>query len=560
MEYSDYKDLFEKAKKAKGKNTASGARPKVVSLYYAGFDPAFHRYTIYNGQQVVMKTKKSLRMGKKVCEDWASLLWSEKTDLSIPNKEKAIPYLIDIGFWRVGAKAVELAFALGLSCVAVTIDGELDESDPENVTIKKGTGRIGLEYYDGMNAVPLSYEGGDVSEIALFKTEGKATTMTAFVKNPETGKYVIAVVEERDGKKETKMTIETNSDAPMFACFHPNMVDNESGNYHGYPSILQNAIGTLQAIDNAFDGMDNEITLGKKRVFASAALNKIVFEKGEDGAVSKTERTFDPNDVIIYALPQTNATENDHPFLWSPNDPLRIDQYSTDITLALQLLAQQVGLGANYYRFENGRIMTATQVISQNSDTYRNVKKHEQVLEPAIKRLYRGIAAASALFTEGSPLQDAEDVAVIFDDSIIEDRAAEKDSDSKDLAAGIISKAEYRARWRGEPLDEAKKAIDGLCGDEEIVARFTALAPALASPYLTTKMACYLLFKGKEDLLREAGYASIDEYVAEAEEKKKSEQISPEDLLAMGDRSNDGAKPGKAENEPEPKKGDKGDE
>lgn len=552
---SKYREMLESAKNRHKKANKPSSPIKRASLYYKGYDPDFHRYTIYNGDSIVAMTKKSLRMGKRVCEDWASLLWSEKLDLAVKNKEKAIPYLVDVGFWRVGAKAIELAFGLGLAAVAVCIDVEFDEATGKPLP---DTGKISLEYYSGLDVVPLSYEAGEVSEVALFAKNGDETKMTAFLKDPDTGKYTIAIVTEVDGK-ETEAEINTDSDVPMFAVFHPNAVDNESTDFHGYASILQNSIGVLQAIDNSFDGMDNEITLGKKRIFASAATTKVIFKKGEDGAVSETRRTFDPNDTVIYALPQTNNTESDKPFLWSPNDPLRIDQYSTDITLNLQLLAQQVGLGANYYRFDGGRIMTATQVISQNSDTFRNIKKHEQALEPSIKRLYRGIAVASALFTKDSPLADDPEMAVIFDDSIIEDRATEKESDSKDLAAGVISKAEYRARWRGEPLDEAKKAIDGLCGDEEIVARFTALAPALASPYLTTKMACYLLFKGKEELLREAGYKSIDEYIAEAEQKKKDSEISAEDLLAMGDRTNDGAKPGKAENEPEPEKGDKGD-
>ena len=542
MENSEILKLYDQVKRAMSAANGPSSKAKKASLYYQGFDPAFHNYTFYNGQKIVQRTKKSLRMGKKVCEDWASLLWSEKMDISVDNKEKAVPYLIDVGFWRVGAKAIELAFGLGLSCVAVTISGELDESDPNNPTLKKDTGKIGLEYYDAMHTVPLSYDqNGDIDEVALVRAKGKGSEMIAFVRG-DGGKYTIAVASTEDGKKKT-FSIDTDSDVPMFACFHPNIVDNESANFHGFPSILQNSIDTLQAIDNSFDGMDNEITLGKKRIFASASTTKIIFEEGKDGAVSKTERTFDPNDVIIYALPNTNATENDKPFLWSPNDPLRIEQFSANFTLLLQTLAQQVGLGANYYRFENGRIMTATQVISQNSDTYRNVKKHEQILEPAIKRLYRGIATASALFTEDSPLKDDPKMAVIFDDSIIEDRAAEKESDSKDLAAGVISKAEYRSRWKGETEDEAKERINALCGDEEIVSRFTALAPALASPYLTTKMACYLLFKGKDDLLHEAGYASIDEYVADAEEKKKNDEISPEDLLAMGNRDDDGGEP-----------------
>ena len=541
-----YLDLFTEAKSRRKKNYQASSPIKKASLYYIGYDPGFHKYSIYNGERDVSMTKKSLRMGKKVCEDWASLLWSEKLDLAIPNKEKAIPYLVDIGFWKVGAKAVELAFGIGVSAVAVCIDIAYDEQTKQPMP---STGKISLEYYSALDIVPLSYEAGEISEVALFSQNGATTKMTAFLKDEETGKYTIAVVTEEDGKQ-SFAELETDSDVPMFSVFHPNAVDNLSANFHGFPSILQNSIDTLRALDNCFDGMDNEVTLGRKRIFASAALTKVIFEKGEDGAVSETRRTFDPNDTVIYALPETNGTENEKPFLWSPNDPLRIDQYTADITLNLQLLSQQVGLGANYYRFEGGRIMTATQVISQNSDTFRNLKKHEQAMEPAIKRLYRGIAVASNLFTEGSPLSDKGDVAIIFDDSIIEDRATEKESDTKDLQNGIISRAEFRARWRGETLDDAKDGVNAIAGDDEVVSRFNALAPAIAASIVTTKLAVFIVFDGKEELLKKAGYASIEDYAADVEEKAKAGSITADDLLGFNNRATDGAS-GSGDKKPE---------
>ena len=545
-ELNEYLTIFTEAKKLRRKNNQTSSPIKKASLYYTGYDPGFHRYTIYNGERAVSMTKKSLHMGKKACEDWASLLWSEKLDLVVKDKEKAIPYLVDVGFWKVGAKAVELAFGLGIAAVAVCIDIAYDEETKKPIP---STGKISLEYYSALDIVPLSYEAGEISDVALFSQQGGVTKMTAFIKNPDTGKYTIGVVTEEDGKQ-SYAEIETDSDVPMFAIFHPNAVDNLSSNFHGFPSILQNSVETLQAIDNAFDGMDNEIILGRKRIYASAALTKVVFEKGEDGAVSETRRTFDPNDTVIYALPETNSTENEKPFIYSPNDPLRVDQYSANITLNLQLFSQQVGLGANYYRFEAGRIMTATQVISQNSDTFRNLKKHEQAMEPAIKRLYRGIAVASLLFTEGSPLIDDPDVAVIFDDSIIEDRATEKESDTKDLQNGIISRAEFRRRWRGETEDEAKKKIDSIMGDEDVVTRFTALAPAIAASVVTTKLAVFMIFDGKEDILKKAGYGSIEEYASEVEEKAKAGTITADDLLGFNNRSTDGGS-GSGDKKPE---------
>jgi len=540
---ANYLELYENAKAGLRKINQPTSATRKAANYYVGFDPKFHKYTIYNGEKTVSMTKKSLRMGKKACEDWASLIWSEKLDLSCKNKEKAVPYLVDIGFWKVGAKAIELGFGLGFSCVAVCV--EID-ADPDTGETIPATGKISLEYYSALDVVPLACENGEISEVALFSTvPDGGKKMTAFVKGDD-GNYVIVVVEEDKDGKEKYAELLTNSDVPMFSCFHPNVVDNESANFHGYASIIQNSIGTIQAMDNAFDGMDNEITLGRKRIFASAATTKILFEKSNGESVSRSVRTFDPNDTVIYSLPETNETENQKPYVYSPNDPLRIEQYTANLTLNMQLFSQQVGLGANYYRFEGGRIMTATQVISQNSDTYRNLKKHEQVIEPAIKRLYRGIAVASQLFTENSPLVDDPKVQIIFDDSIIEDRATEKESDTKDLQNGILSRSEYRARWKGESAEDAKAAIDSIMGDEQVVTRFNSLAPVIAASLVTPKLAVYLIFGDKLELLKKAGYASLEEYAAEVEEKAKAGTISADDLLGFGPR-NESASDGKGE-------------
>ena len=46
-----------------------------------------------------------------------------------------------------------------------------------------------------------------------------------------------------------------------------------------------------------------------------------------------------------------------------------------------------------------------------------------------------------------------------FDDSIIEDKQAERQSDRQDVSMGVMSHAEYRAKWYGETLEEAQSKL-----------------------------------------------------------------------------------------------------
>ena len=56
-------------------------------------------------------------------------------------------------------------------------------------------------------------------------------------------------------------------------------------------------------------------------------------------------------------------------------------------------------------------------------------------------------------------ITDDVEVTIDFDDSIIEDKETERKRDREDVAMGVMSLAEYRAKWYGEDEEEAKKKL-----------------------------------------------------------------------------------------------------
>lgn len=50
----------------------------------------------------------------------------------------------------------------------------------------------------------------------------------------------------------------------------------------------------------------------------------------------------------------------------------------------------------------------------------------------------------------GMALPDEGDVSVIYDDSIIQDTASERQQDMTEVAAGLMTREEYRRRWYGD--------------------------------------------------------------------------------------------------------------
>ena len=59
----------------------------------------------------------------------------------------------------------------------------------------------------------------------------------------------------------------------------------------------------------------------------------------------------------------------------------------------------------------------------------------------------------------GEQLNPDSDITIDFDDSIIEDKETERKQDMQDVSAGIMRPEEYRAKWYGETIDQAKNNL-----------------------------------------------------------------------------------------------------
>lgn len=59
----------------------------------------------------------------------------------------------------------------------------------------------------------------------------------------------------------------------------------------------------------------------------------------------------------------------------------------------------------------------------------------------------RAVLACARRF--GAELPDEGAVRVAFDDSIVQDTASEKRQDMDEVAAGLMTREEYRAKWYG---------------------------------------------------------------------------------------------------------------
>ena len=238
----------------------------------------------------------------------------------------------------------------------------------------------------------------------------------------------------------------TASAEPQFVIDRLNITNNaEESNPMGI-SIFANAIDTLKKLDIEYDSYCNEFELGRKRIFVAPELLTNV-----DGSP-----TFDPDDGVFYSLPEDYDKGKDG-LIKEIDMTLRAEAHSKAINDDLNYLSMKCGFGTDRYQFGTSGVKTATEIISENSDMYRMIKKHEIILEDALKQLIRIIIRLGIV--TGNSLNLDTEIVINFDDSIIEDKDTERKRDLQDLSAGIMSHAEYRAKWYGETIEEAEKNL-----------------------------------------------------------------------------------------------------
>lgn len=445
---------------------------KVWESWYNGNVQKFHYYNVYNGTKRVRCRRLSLGMAKKVSEDIADLLLNERVKITVSGSETTAAYVEDAlrknKFQVKGNDYQERKAYTGTVAYVPQIKNmEVDEQG--NVI---SGGNIVINYVQAKNIFPITWENGQIIEVAFLfpKTVNRKKYALIQFHNLETDEfgntqYVITnnVVECTQGAgkdispekwdelkpfKGLAKTIRTGSDKPQFVIDRLNIVNNadeDDTNPMGV-AIFANSIDVLAKIDLEYDSYSNEFSLGKKRIFVAPEMLQMV-----DG-----DPVFDENDTVFYQLPE-DMLKNDKPIVESNMD-LRTEEHSRAINDDLNLLSFKCGFGTQRYRFEKGTIATATQVISENSDMYRSLQKHELILDDVIKDLVL-ILIRLGQTAGATGLTEKVEISVDFDDSIIEDKQKKRDEDRKDVAMGAMGLVEYRVRNYNETEEEAAKKI-----------------------------------------------------------------------------------------------------
>lgn len=444
--------------------------------WWRGYYKPFHSYQEL-GVDNAPKQRELFRMNmaKRICEDWASILLNEKTQLTIDDAassefiqgkedEQGLGGVLkENNFWAEANELVEKAFGFGTG--AFVLRAENAKVNSRGDIVPDSECRVGIEYVDAMSIIPLSVEKSKVTE-AAFVSElirmGKEYIYLETHTKDERGHYVInnkyfrvdnGTLKPEELPEGVAECVNTGSNVPWFILIYPNITNNiESQNGLGM-AVFANAIDNLKGVDLAFNNFLRDFKLGGKKVFVN---KKMTYQTAEGVTVT-------PDDVAqsLFTMIGDDVDFDAKQMIQEYNPQLRVTENKEGVQSQLDYLSFKCGLGAHRYQFEGGVVKTATEYVGERQELVQHASRNMIVIEAALVELCRAILYIGKTFCKAN-VNPETPISVQFEDGFV---ISEEDKANRDLTLvqnGIMMAWEYRVRHMGETEEEAKAIIEGM--------------------------------------------------------------------------------------------------
>jgi A118 family predicted phage portal protein len=419
-----------------------------------------------------------LNMAKKVAEDWTGLLWNDKCNIVIDNPEaqERLNNVLAMNSFNVEfGNLLEKSFALGNGfIIAYMADGEvrLDFITLTNAMVtqfdgNRVTGIVTIDEFsekengDTKYFTHLTYhtlnDNQYTVEHYVYKSDMKGSLGKT---NPEYITYVFNEEEANamafiDDNDNIRHAITYDTPRPFFAHIKPNITNNFDINSPLGISVFANSIDTLKSIDTKFNATEREVTQNKTRIMLNSEWLKVKAEDNEQTGQMQFIKYYDEHDDAIIGIP----TQDSEKLMEFYQGEFRLEPLEMSLQKDIIRLGNEVGLGKNYYNFEQGSTYVNEQtVIHGNSQTWRNKVKHEMILSNALTDIAHAILYLEMVNNNISMMDlDELDMYVKFDDSIISDDESKYKKLFELAQAGFIPKWKVLEHEFGISEKEAKE-------------------------------------------------------------------------------------------------------
>lgn len=433
--------------------------------WYAGAVPDFHYYNVKLADGTpVQKEKLTMNCAKKVSEDMGKLMWSNKVKINLDAeaKTKTLWEILDYNNFSVMMpRQLELCSALGTVAfcefivnnkVIINYMGDSTHIIPYQFYNNIITGFVSINKFTKIENKKVIYYTHLVYQEFANNTYLKYNELYRSKTCGELGKEIDFNVIFPNVEK---TVIYDNVEYPHFQVLKFPITNNYDLENPMGISIYANSIDRFKALDTKYDSFTNEFISGKKRILIDASALKGVPQVDKSGNIS-TALYFDRNDTTYVALRGMDKQP-----IKDIDFTLRYQEHIDSIQSEFNWLSSNIGFGENFYSFSGNQPMTATEVMSRDSDAYRTKDNYDSVLINCIKNLVYAICYLAGIQTST--------VEVITDYSRFKNDSAEQSRLIQEVQNGITSKIEYRMKIYNEDETLAKKKIEEITVNEPTV-------------------------------------------------------------------------------------------
>lgn len=448
---------------------------------YKGFYNAWHLIaapTIENPKAT--RRMAYLNLSKAVCSELAGMVWTDQTEVTVStagvelveNEEDPLQKFVrksaleKNNFGVKMGETIEQAAALGGAALKVWRDVRHDSEGRE----VEGSERLKIGYCMADQFIPTAWDNAGISEAVFISRQAKGGYYYTRLEWHKWDGVTYTITNElyradqyRTGSREPQDILgmrvplaeiypfldETATvdgiENTLFSYFRTPTANNIDDNSPLGVSIYANAMETLHALDICFDSFVREFRLGKKRIIVPARMIKTVI----DPVSGEPRRYFDATDETYEAL---STDDPDSLKIQDNSIELRVDEHVSAMNAFLNIFCLQVGFSSGTFSFDaKSGLKTATEVVSENSKTYKTVKNFQNMIRPAVVRLVENIITVAALYDmkteDGESVRELAErgytVNVAMDDGITQDRQTNINEGMALVGAGLLSKKTF---------------------------------------------------------------------------------------------------------------------
>ncbi|BDP64766.1 TPA: phage portal protein [Enterococcus faecium] len=401
----------------------------------------------------------SLNVSKVVSRKLSKLVFNDGCNISLDD-EKADEFLqsvfADNKFRKNFGEELEAGYAIGGLALRPYVD--------------TNSGKIKISFCRADTFFPLQSNTNDISEAAIAtvtqQAEGQKTIYYTLLEFHEwvDGKYRIRnELYRSEEQKQVGVRIPLNSlekyknlqeetildgfSRPLFVYIKLAGKNNINLDSPLSLGVIDNAKRQLADINEKYDEFMWEIEEARRKILASDHFFRVKYDSN-----GKPVKRFDSKTSVFQQL------KSDEIFIDEFAPSLRSTEFIASINFILRIIELQTGFSSGTFSFDGQSVKTATEIISENSETFSTRSDNVLIVEEALKELITTIFELAAAYKLFNPVKELG-INIDFDDGVFQSQDAKADYYSKLVTAGLTSKLTAIQKLTGVTEKEAKRIV-----------------------------------------------------------------------------------------------------